>query len=228
MPWASDLDRWSGEDGAGTSEGAATAEVTATGQATTSGATSSRRCRSCSPLEGGRSLNDGDCWRCGGLSPYRGLGSGRLSLDGADRSAPSATAGGASFPEGRLVTILIVVGGLLVVQLSIQRVLGLTDSGYFHRLRGMVFNDAASHAGSRDPLRIWTHGTGNRLPTPEGCCAARGDRNRPDPSGCGGSEWAQGPTGGRHPDETLIDAGLERCRSLVVALLETPPISMWF
>ena len=38
-------------------------------------------------------------------------------------------------PAGRLVTVLIVCGGLIVVQLTIQRILGLKDSGYFRRLR---------------------------------------------------------------------------------------------
>ena len=42
-------------------------------------------------------------------------------------------------PQGRLVTVLIVVGGLVVVQLAIQRVLGLKDSGYFRRLREFSF-----------------------------------------------------------------------------------------
>ena len=41
--------------------------------------------------------------------------------------------------QGRLVTVLIVIGGLLVVQLFIQRVLGLTESGYFRKLREFRF-----------------------------------------------------------------------------------------
>ena len=45
-------------------------------------------------------------------------------------------------PQGRLVTVLIVIGGLLVVQLSIQRVLGLTESGYFLRLRELRFQQS--------------------------------------------------------------------------------------
>jgi voltage-gated potassium channel len=36
---------------------------------------------------------------------------------------------------GRLVTVLIVAGGIVVVQLSIQKILGLTESGYFRQLR---------------------------------------------------------------------------------------------
>ena len=40
---------------------------------------------------------------------------------------------------GRLVTVLIIAGGLLVVQLSIQRVLGLSESGYFRQVRELRF-----------------------------------------------------------------------------------------
>ena len=47
-------------------------------------------------------------------------------------------------PQGRLVTVLIVIGGLLVVQLSIQRVLGLTESGYFLRLRDCLLYPSPS------------------------------------------------------------------------------------
>ena len=48
-------------------------------------------------------------------------------------------------PAGRLVTVLIVVGGLIVVQLAIQRVLGLKDAGYFRRLQ--EFRIHPPHAG---------------------------------------------------------------------------------
>ena len=40
---------------------------------------------------------------------------------------------------GRLVTVLIVAGGIVVVQLSIQKILGLTESGYFRQLRELRF-----------------------------------------------------------------------------------------
>ena len=40
---------------------------------------------------------------------------------------------------GRLVTVLIIAGGLLVVQLAIQRVLGLSESGYFRQVRDLRF-----------------------------------------------------------------------------------------
>jgi voltage-gated potassium channel len=37
---------------------------------------------------------------------------------------------------GRIVTALLVLGGLVVVQISIQGVLGLSESGYFRRRPG--------------------------------------------------------------------------------------------
>ncbi|MFM7238994.1 MAG: potassium channel family protein, partial [Cyanobium sp.] len=40
---------------------------------------------------------------------------------------------------GRIVTALLVLGGLVVVQISIQGVLGLSESGYFRRLRERRF-----------------------------------------------------------------------------------------
>ena len=51
-------------------------------------------------------------------------------------------------PQGRLVTVLIVVGGLVVVQLAIQRVLGLKDSGYFLKLREFRFHLQAAWSPS--------------------------------------------------------------------------------
>jgi len=36
---------------------------------------------------------------------------------------------------GRAVTVFSIVGGLVVVQLSIQSLLGLSESGYFRRMR---------------------------------------------------------------------------------------------
>ena len=40
---------------------------------------------------------------------------------------------------GRLVTVLIIGGGVVVVQLTIQRLLGLAESGYFRQLRALRF-----------------------------------------------------------------------------------------
>ncbi len=40
---------------------------------------------------------------------------------------------------GRLVTLLIIVGGLLVVQLTLQRLVSLSDSGYFLKMRELRF-----------------------------------------------------------------------------------------
>tara|TARA_Y100001968_G_C19453982_1_gene770859 strand:+ start:11959 stop:12699 length:741 start_codon:yes stop_codon:yes gene_type:complete len=40
---------------------------------------------------------------------------------------------------GRVVTFLIIGGGLVVIQLSLQRLLGLSESGYFRRMRELRF-----------------------------------------------------------------------------------------
>ena len=40
---------------------------------------------------------------------------------------------------GRLVTVLIIAGGIVVVQLTIQGILGLTEAGYFRQLRELRF-----------------------------------------------------------------------------------------
>ena len=40
---------------------------------------------------------------------------------------------------GRVVTALSLIGGLVVVQFAIQSVLGLSESGYFRRLRERKF-----------------------------------------------------------------------------------------
>jgi len=42
---------------------------------------------------------------------------------------------------GRLVTALLILGGLVVVQISIQGVVGLSESGYFRRLRERRFRN---------------------------------------------------------------------------------------
>ena len=40
---------------------------------------------------------------------------------------------------GRIVTVMIIGGGLVVVQLTIQRLLGLSTSGYFNRMKELRF-----------------------------------------------------------------------------------------
>ena len=122
-------------------------------------------------------------------------------------------------PEGRLVTILIVVGGLLVVQLSIQRVLGLTDSGYFHRLREhglqrmlQTMRDHVILCGyGRMGQEIASQLQKDAVPL----VVIETDPTRRTVAEANGLKVLQADA---TLDETLIDAGLERCRSLVVAL----------
>ena len=40
---------------------------------------------------------------------------------------------------GRIVTLLIIVGGIVVVQLTLQRLVSLSDSGYFQKMRELRF-----------------------------------------------------------------------------------------
>ena len=120
---------------------------------------------------------------------------------------------------GRLVTVLIIAGGIVVVQLTIQRILGLTESGYFRQLRDLRFrrklrrmNDHVILCGygrigreigeqllleqvdvlvvEQDPVRI-------QAAEDRGLMVLHADATL---------------------DETLQEAGLERCRSLVAAL----------
>ena len=122
-------------------------------------------------------------------------------------------------PEGRLVTVLIVVGGLLVVQLSIQRVLGLTDSGYFRRLREhglqrmlQTMRDHVILCGyGRMGQEIASQLQKDAVPL----VVIETDPTRRTVAEANGLKVLQADA---TLDETLIDAGLERCRSLVVAL----------
>ncbi len=41
---------------------------------------------------------------------------------------------------GRIVTLLIILGGIVVVQLTLQRLVSLSDSGYFIKMRELRFN----------------------------------------------------------------------------------------
>lgn len=120
---------------------------------------------------------------------------------------------------GRLVTVLIIAGGLVVVQLSIQRILGLTESGYFRQLRDLRFRRilrrmhdhvilcgygrigreiAAQLQLERVPVLVVELESERRIAAEEsGLKVLQADATL---------------------DETLLEAGLDRCRSLVAAL----------
>jgi voltage-gated potassium channel len=122
-------------------------------------------------------------------------------------------------PGGRIVTALLILGGLVVVQISIQGVLGLSESGYFRRLRERRFrrwlramNDHVILCGyGRIGREIASQVTREGVPLvvvdldPERGAAAQEQ---------GLAVLAADAT----LDETLLAAGLHRCRSLVAAL----------
>ncbi|QNJ29705.1 potassium channel protein [Synechococcus sp. A15-24] len=122
-------------------------------------------------------------------------------------------------PAGRLVTVLIVVGGLIVVQLAIQRVLGLKDAGYFRRLQEFrihrmleSLHDHVILCGyGRIGQEIAAQLQRDQIPL----VVIETDPDRRDVAEANGLQVLQADA---TLDETLLDAGLERCQSLVAAL----------
>ena len=120
---------------------------------------------------------------------------------------------------GRIVTVFSVVGGLMVVQLSVQSLLGLSESGYFTRLRHRRFLN-------------WVHTMDDHVIL---CGYGRIGREigeqisregvqllvvEMDPERKLAAEEAGLPVlmADATLDETLVEAGIHRCRSLVAAL----------
>ena len=122
-------------------------------------------------------------------------------------------------PQGRLVTVLIVIGGLLVVQLSIQRVLGLTESGYFRRLRELRFQRRLLRM--RDHVILCGYGRMGQEIAAQlqkeaiPLVVIETDPDRRDVAETRGLNVVHADA---TMDDTLLDAGLEHCRSLVAAL----------
>ena len=121
--------------------------------------------------------------------------------------------------SGRVVTTLLILGGLVVVQISIQGVLGLSESGYFRRMRERRFRSwlstmhnhvilcgygrigreiAEQLARENVPLLVVEMDVERREAAEErGLAVLMADATL---------------------DETLLDAGIHRCRALVAAL----------
>jgi voltage-gated potassium channel len=120
---------------------------------------------------------------------------------------------------GRIVTALLILGGLVVVQISIQGVLGLSESGYFRRLRERRFRRWLQ--AMQDHVILCGYGRIGReianQVTREGVPLLVVD---PDPErGAAAEEQGLAVLAADATlDETLVAAGLLRCRSLVVAL----------
>ena len=122
-------------------------------------------------------------------------------------------------PAGRLVTVLIVGGGLIVVQLTIQRVLGLKDSGYFRRLREFrihrMLESLHDHVILCGYGRIGQEIAAQLQRDQVPLVVIENDPERRDVAEVNGLRVLQADA---TLDETLLDAGLGRCLSLVAAL----------
>ena len=157
----------------------------------------------------------------------RALPSGRLSPTAAFAGAVSCTLAAAlllvsgvnCLAAGRLVTVLIIGGGVVVVQLTIQRLLGLAESGYFRQLRALRFRRKLRRM--HDHVIICGYGRIGReigeqlLQDNIQVLVVELDAQRIQAAKERGLRVLEADA---TSDETLLEAGLHRCRSLVAAL----------
>lgn len=120
---------------------------------------------------------------------------------------------------GRLVTVFSIAGGLVVVQLTIQNLVGLSETGYFRRLRQRRFRNWVQSMNNHVILcgygrigqEIADQLIREKVPLlvvemDQGCRDAAEERGLP-------VLFADATL-----DETLLEAGIHQCRSLVAAL----------
>jgi voltage-gated potassium channel len=120
---------------------------------------------------------------------------------------------------GRVVTTLSIAGGLVVVQLTIQGLLGLTESGYFRRMRELRFRRWLTTL--HDHVILCGYGRIGREIADQ--ISAEGvpllvvemDQDRKEAAEERGLPVLQADA---TLDETLLEAGIRQCRSLVAAL----------
>jgi voltage-gated potassium channel len=122
-------------------------------------------------------------------------------------------------PAGRLVTVVSVVGGLLVIQLTIRSLLSLSESGYVRQVRRRRFLDWLKTM--QDHVILCGYGRIGReiaaLLGREGIplLIVEMDPERRDAAEEKGLAVLLADA---TLDETLLEAGIHRCRSLVAAL----------
>ncbi|MCY4055800.1 MAG: potassium channel protein [Cyanobacteria bacterium MAG CAR3_bin_5] len=120
---------------------------------------------------------------------------------------------------GRLVTVLLLLGGVFTVQLVIQRFLQLSNTGYFQRLR--LRREQAMLDAICDHVIICGYG---RMGREVASCMAREDvpllviDQQPQRTALAIEHGFYGVTGDASLDEVLRKAGVERARSLVAVL----------
>jgi voltage-gated potassium channel len=121
--------------------------------------------------------------------------------------------------EGRLVTVFSIIGGIVVVQISVQRLVGLAETGYFRRLQTsrlihwlQKMNDHVILCGyGRIGREIAAQLSREGTPL----LVVEMDPDRRDAAEAKGLPVLLADA---TLDETLVDAGIHRCRSLVAAL----------
>jgi len=120
---------------------------------------------------------------------------------------------------GRVVTVFSIVGGLVVVQLTIRSLVGVAESGYFRRLHArrllhwlQTMNDHVILCGyGRIGREIAAQLSKEGTPL----LVVEMDPDRRDAAEAKGLPVLLADA---TLDETLVDAGIHRCRSLVAAL----------
>lgn len=120
---------------------------------------------------------------------------------------------------GRLVTVLIITGGVVVVQLTIQRLIRLTESGYFRQLRELRFRRMLRRM--HDHVILCGYGRIGReiaeqLKLEE--VPVLVVESDPSQRMLAEERGLKTLLADATLDETLLEAGLNRCRSLVAAL----------
>ena len=121
--------------------------------------------------------------------------------------------------EGRIVTVLIVGGGLVVVQLTLQRLLRLIESGYFRRMSELRFRRMIR--SMQDHVILCGYGRiGKEISEQlqsEGVQTLIVELN-PSRTKAAEDKGLKALLADATLDETLLLAGLNQCRSLVVTL----------
>ena len=121
---------------------------------------------------------------------------------------------------GRIVTALLLVGGLVVVQQTIQKLLELTNSGYFRRLRERRYRQQLKRTMNQHVILCGYGRIGREIA--EQLCGegvpllvVENDSDRISEAQERGLTVLQGDA---TLDESLEEAGIHHCRALVAAL----------
>ncbi|WP_415399567.1 potassium channel family protein [Synechococcus sp. W4D4] len=121
---------------------------------------------------------------------------------------------------GRIVTALLLVGGLVVVQQTIQKLLELTNSGYFRRIRQRRYREQLQRSMNQHVILCGYGRMGREIADQLigeniRLLVVENDSDRIEEAQQRGLMVLQGDA---TLDETLEEAGIHRCRALVAAL----------